>query len=132
MNLLQKISYRTSIRIIIYASILGILLFFISMALKWIANNWFCFPFRVFYNSNRVGINNVNKNNDNSIVKKSTNQNRQILQSIDNLKEKRTAKSLTCESVSPKYMFIDRTSPKFKDFLRKSNRPFLGYVSVDR
>lgn len=131
MNLLQKISYRTSTRIIIYASILGILLLFISMALKWIANNWLCLPFRLFYNSNRVGINNV-KNNDNSLAKKSTNQNRQILQSIDNLKEKRKAKSLTCENVSPKYMFIDRTSPKFKEFLRKSNRPFLGYVSVDR
>lgn len=142
MEFKQNISYRLSLQILTSSFLFGVLLCVSLMAIKWI-KKLFSLPIWLFVklNNRRVDVERMNKQNDdshphckqNKIPKRENlftkTKRMTVTQKPHKTSRTQSTPRVSYVNVQSKYMFTDRMSPKFKDYLHKSNKPFLGYVS---
>jgi len=141
MEFRKNISYDFSMKIFTSSLLIGVLLCVFIMTIKWI-KKLFCFPICFIAKFNRVNVEGTKENfkmrEKNESILNSQQITTEYAKNLEqktrcNKKEKNDLKTrVSYVNVRPKYMYMDRTSPKFKNYLQKSNKPFLGYMPQEK
>lgn len=135
MDLNYKLSFQTSLLVFSICFLFGLLICFTIMWIKnYSSSSSSLFTCCLGKSKNKVASDSVNHHDHGSINNRSIPVSRLGASPIghhvqeDNKGHNHTTR-VSLATVQPKYMFMERNDPIYTNYLHKSNKPFLGYVS---